>query len=128
MPQRTICRAVKPPPQNIPTPTHSTTVAANDTNGNRAMIFAQPPATAKHDTIINILCKIPFLAAEVTDTKKSKVRFIKTAICFNSEIARSNHIVNAFNNYSLYVVFIGFALFLIAFCVCLLVYVPCCQK
>lgn len=43
IPHRTICRAVKPPPQNIPTPTHSTIVAANDTNGNRAIILAQRP-------------------------------------------------------------------------------------
>ena len=48
MPQSTICRAVKPPPQNSPTPTHSTTVAANDTNGNRAMKFAQAPKTLHH--------------------------------------------------------------------------------
>jgi len=50
MPHSTICIAVKPPPQNIPTPTHSTTVAANDTNGNRAMQFAQRPTVAITDT------------------------------------------------------------------------------
>ena len=48
IPQSTICRAVKPPPQNIPTPIHSTSVAANDTNGNRATRFAQVPTTVQH--------------------------------------------------------------------------------
>ena len=44
MPHRTIWSAVKPPPQNRPTPTHNTTVAANEMNGNFARKFEHFPA------------------------------------------------------------------------------------
>ena len=67
MPQSTICRAVKPPPQNIPTPTHRTTVAANDTNGNRATKFAQVPGTEQTQLIVTLHRQQIYLSNSVVD-------------------------------------------------------------